>query len=78
MSNLDIKSTQIKRKYADIRSKLPDIGHENGIFVFPYELRSGYLNRTEQGYVWEDKKFDVDSYNFFQKLITGKDNINVV
>ena len=78
MSNLDIKSTQIKRKYADIRSKLPDIGHENGIFVFPYELRSGYLNRTEQGYVWEDDKFDVDSYNFFQKLITGKDNVNVV
>lgn len=76
MSKLDIEATKFKRRYSNYRDQLPDIGRENGVFVFPYELRSGYLNRTEKGYVWEDD--EVDEYNFFQKLITGKDNINVV
>ena len=76
MSKLDIQSTQLKRKYSNIRNQLPDIGHRNGVFVFPYELRSGYLNKTEDGYIWDD--YEVDSYGFFQKLITGKDSINVV
>ena len=78
MSKLDIQSTQLKRKYSKIRDMLPDIGHRNGVFVFPYELRSGYLNRTENGFVnWEDEK-NIDSFSFFQKLITGKDSVNVV
>ena len=76
MSKLDIEATKFKRKYSNIRDQLPDIGHENGVFVFPYKLRSGYLNRTESGYVWSDD--EVDEHTFFQKLITGKDNINVV
>ena len=76
MSKLDIEATKFKRRYSNYRDQLPDIGHENGVFVFPYNLRSGYLNRTESGYVWSDDK--VDEHNFFQKLITGKDNINVV
>ena len=76
MSKLDIEATKLKRRYSNYRDQLPDIGHENGVFVFPYKLRSGYLNRTENGYVWSDD--EVDEHNFFQKLITGKDNINVV
>jgi hypothetical protein len=51
MSKLDIEATKLKRKYSTIRNQLPDIGHRNGVFVFPYKLRSGYLNRTESGYV---------------------------
>lgn len=76
MSKLDIEATKFKRRYSNYRDQLPDIGHENGVFVFPYELRSGYLNRTESGYVWSDD--EVNEHTFFQKLITGKDNINVV
>lgn len=76
MSKLDIEATKFKRRYSNYRDQLPDIGHENGVFVFPYKLRSGYLNKTENGYVWSDD--EVNEYNFFQKLITGKDNINVV
>lgn len=76
MSKLDIEATKFKRRYSNYRDQLPDIGHENGVFVFPYKLRSGYLNRTENGYVWSDD--EVDEHTFFQKLITGKDNINVI
>lgn len=76
MSNLDIKATQLAKKQQRIRNDWPDIDNYNGVFVFPYEIRSGFLNKTEVGYIETDE--DIDSYSFFQKLITGKENINVI
>lgn len=76
MSNLDIKATQLAKKQQRIRNDWPDIDNYNGVFVFPYEIRSGFLNKTEVGYIETNE--DIDSYSFFQKLITGKENINVV
>ena len=62
-------------QFDNIDEQLRELNHKDGILVFPWEFRTGYVNNTENGYVEED---DPSNTNYLEKVFTGKENICVV
>lgn len=55
-------------------SKVPQrpINFENGDLIFPFVIKSGFVNSTEQGYVFDDT---ITDYSRFERIFTGYESI---
>lgn len=56
------------------KSKLParPINFENGDLIFPFDVKTGFVNATEGGYVFDNR---VEDYSRFEKIFTGYEAI---